>query len=178
MQNFRRAKFEWHSAISFGPLGPGLVENCNGCDFTTAPGFVEPTVLGLLTAGGPRASPTQSRKIFLKPVGEGLKVNRPKAERSHPGVCPSRGPVWDRPLRKERTAINRPKAFTLGGRCRANARRMRGQVATHFVGADPCGRPWRSPHPVGRGLLDAPRTSAGRSRTGPYVKNRRFLDTP
>ena len=90
LQCFRRAKFEWHSAISFGPLGPGLVENCNGCDFTTAPGFVEPTVLGLLTAGGPRASPTQSRKIFLKPVGEGLKVNRPKAERSHPGVCPSR----------------------------------------------------------------------------------------
>ena len=31
---------------------------------------------------------------------------------------------------------------------------------------------------VGRGLLDAPRTSEGRSGTGPYVKNRRFLDTP
>ena len=24
------------------------------------------------------------------PVGRGLKVNRPKAERSHPGVCPRR----------------------------------------------------------------------------------------
>ena len=101
-------------------------------------------------------SPTQIRKSFLKTVGEGLKVNRPKAERSHPGVCPSRGPVWDRPLRKERTAINRPKAFTLGGRCRANARRMRGQVATHFVGADPCGRPWRSLHPVGREKVNCP----------------------
>ena len=31
---------------------------------------------------------------------------------------------------------------------------------------------------VGRGLLDAPRTSAGRPVSGPYVKNRRFLDTP
>ena len=35
-------------------------------------------------------SPTQIRKSFLKTVGEGLKVNRPKAERSHPGVCPRR----------------------------------------------------------------------------------------
>ena len=43
-----------------------------------------------ILAGGPRASPTQTRKFFLKPVGEGLKVNRPKAERSHPGVCPRR----------------------------------------------------------------------------------------
>ena len=31
---------------------------------------------------------------------------------------------------------------------------------------------------VGRGLLDAPCTSAGRPVSGPYVKNRRFLDTP
>ena len=40
--------------------------------------------------GGPRASPTHS---FLNFVGEGLKANRPKAERSHPEVCPSR-PWW------------------------------------------------------------------------------------
>ena len=26
---------------------------------------------------------------FLNSVGKGLKVNRPKAERGHPGVCPS-----------------------------------------------------------------------------------------
>ena len=106
--DFRRTKSEWLSASPFGPLGPGLVENCNGCDFTTAPGFVEPTVLGLLTAGGPRASPTQSRKIFLKPVGEGLKVNRPKAERSHPGVCPL--PPFSRngPLSAVGAAISRP----------------------------------------------------------------------
>ena len=54
-------------------------------------------------AGGPRASPTHS---FLNFVGEGLKANRPKAERSHPEVCPSRpwrlpsfsGPASVRPL--------------------------------------------------------------------------------
>ena len=27
---------------------------------------------------------------FLNSAGEELKVNRPKAERGHPGVCPSR----------------------------------------------------------------------------------------
>ena len=84
------------------------------------------------------------------------------------------GPVWDRPLRKERTAINRPKAFTLGGRCRANARRMRGQVATHFVGADPCGRPWRSLHPVGRGLLDAPLLDVAKKVVGAAHRAARF----
>ena len=57
-----------------------------------------------IPAGGPRASPTQSRKSFLRTVGEGLKVNRPKAERSHPGVCSSREPDSVRPLRKEGTA--------------------------------------------------------------------------
>ena len=58
-----------------------------------------------------------------------------------------------------------------GGRCRANARRMRGQVATHFVGrlsaarfgnflppsvGAPCGRPWRSLNPVGREKVNCP----------------------
>ena len=161
-------------AIPFGPLGPGLPKIT--VDATPFPRLGLPSKRSRSVFW--RFLYPNSERVSLKPVGEGLKVNRPKAERSHPGVCPSRGPVWDRPLRKERTAINRPKVFHLGGRCRANARRMRGQVATHFVGADPCGRPWRSLHPVGRGLLDAPRTSAGRSRTGPYVKNRRFLDTP
>ena len=28
--------------------------------------------------------------VSCYPVGRGLKVNRPKAERSHPGVCPRR----------------------------------------------------------------------------------------
>ena len=56
--------------------------------FTDAPGFAEPTPPVRILTGGPRASPTQFRKVFLRTVGEGLKVNRPKAERSHPGVCP------------------------------------------------------------------------------------------
>ena len=64
-------------------------------------------------AGGPRASPTHVWKSFLNFVGEGLKANRPKAERSHPEVCPSRpwrlpsfsGPASVRPLRKEGTAL-------------------------------------------------------------------------
>ena len=42
------------------------------CGSTTAPGFAKQTVPGPLTAGGPRASPTQTRKFSLKPVGEGL----------------------------------------------------------------------------------------------------------
>ena len=56
--------------------------------FTDTPGFAEPTLPVRILTGGPRASPTQFRKVFLRTVGEGLKVNRPKAERSHPGVCP------------------------------------------------------------------------------------------
>ena len=56
--------------------------------FTDTPGFAEPTPPVRILTGGPRASPTQFRKVFLRTVGEVLKVNRPKAERSHPGVCP------------------------------------------------------------------------------------------
>ena len=70
--------------------------------FTDTPGFAEPTPPVRILTGGPRASPTQFRKVFLRTVGEGLKVNRPKAERSHLGVCPSRGPASVQPLRKQR----------------------------------------------------------------------------
>ena len=51
--------------------GPWVCKNCRWCSFTTAPGFAELTVLGLLTAGAPRGSPTQKWKVFSKPVGEG-----------------------------------------------------------------------------------------------------------
>ena len=52
-------------------------------------------------------------------------MNRPKAERSHPGVCPSRGPVWDRPLRRGRTVIALRRARPPGRAAPAacNARR-------------------------------------------------------
>ena len=92
------------------PLGAWVGKILILLRFTDAPGFAEPTPPVRILTGGPRASPTQFRKVFLRTVGEGLKVNRPKAERSHPGVCPRRrssernpltgGPVWDRPLRR------------------------------------------------------------------------------
>ena len=40
--------------------------------------------------GRPKGLPYSPPEGFLRTVGEGLEVNRPKAERSHPGVCPSR----------------------------------------------------------------------------------------
>ena len=70
------------------PLGAWVVQICCWCSFRTAPEYAEPTLPVRILTGGPRASPTQFRKVFLRTVGEGLKVNRPKAERSHPGVCP------------------------------------------------------------------------------------------
>ena len=73
-----------------GPQGPCVRKICFWCGPAFAPEFAEPTLPLRILAGAPRGSPTQKRKAFLKPVGEGLKVNRPKAERSHPGVCPSR----------------------------------------------------------------------------------------
>ena len=76
--------------------------------FTDTPGFAELTPPVRILTGGPRASPTQFRKVFLRTVGEGLKVNRPKAERSHPGVCPL--PPFSRngPLSAVGAAISRP----------------------------------------------------------------------
>ena len=44
-KHFRRAKSEWLSAISSGPLGPGFLENWSWCDSTTAPGVDGPTCL-------------------------------------------------------------------------------------------------------------------------------------
>ena len=70
------------------PLGAWVGKILILLRFTDAPGFAEPTVAVRILTGGPRASPTQFRKVFLRTVGEGLKVNRPKTERSHPGVCP------------------------------------------------------------------------------------------
>ena len=70
------------------PLGAWVGKILILLRFTDAPGFAEPTPPVRILTGGPRASPTQFRKVFLRTVGEGLKVNRPKAERSHPGVCP------------------------------------------------------------------------------------------
>ena len=78
-----------------GPQGPCVRKICFWCGPASAPEFAEPTLPVRILAGGPRASPTQIRECSSYFVGEGLKVNRPKAERSHPGVCPSRrSPEW------------------------------------------------------------------------------------
>ena len=49
-------------------------------------------VTSWLAPGGspPKGLPTQTRRVLLRFVGRGLEVNRPKAERSHPEVCPRR----------------------------------------------------------------------------------------
>ncbi len=75
--------------------------------------------------GGSMWPPAYPIPKEFRTVGEGLKVNRPKAERSHPGVCPSRGPVWDRPLRRGRTVIALRRARPPGRAAPAacNARR-------------------------------------------------------
>ena len=96
------------------PLGAWVVQICCWCSFRTAPEYAEPTLPVRILTGGPRASPTQFRKVFLRTVGEGLKVNRPKAERSHLGVCPSRGPASVQPLRKQR---GRDQIRRRGGPC-------------------------------------------------------------
>ena len=96
------------------PLGAWVGKILILLRFTDAPGFAEPTPPVRILTGGPRASPTQFRKVFLRTAGEGLKVNRPKAERSLPGMCPSRGPASVQPLRKQR---GRNQIRRRGGPC-------------------------------------------------------------
>ena len=119
LQCFRRAKFEWLSAVQSGPLGPGIPKIETNAVPVPRLALLSRGSLVRIPAGGPRASPTQFRKNFLRVVGEGLKVNRPKAERSHPGVCLSRRPVWDRPLRPRRDDFS---ASRRGGRPHPPAR--------------------------------------------------------
>ena len=47
--------------------------------------------------GRPLDLPHPIPEDFLRTVGEGLKVNRPKVERNHPEVCPSRRSKIRRP---------------------------------------------------------------------------------
>ena len=167
-ENFRRAKSEWLSAVQSGPLGPGIpkietnavpvlrlalpsrwrlvlgrrarppgraafgwLKKCRRGD---TPG--RPAPMG--SAGGPRASPTQFRKTFLKPVGEGL---------APPDVPRYGGPVWDRPLQKDRNA------------------------STFSVGAGVLTRPLLRGSPfVGCGLPDAPSLRKSRNGTGYAVR--------
>ena len=119
-------------AIPSGPTGGLSLQNLEHLRFKICAWLCRTNDTGVNPGGRPKglpyAKPKPSRFIVFI-VGEGLKVNRPKAERSHPGVCPSRGPVWDRPLRKDR------------------------YVSTSAVGAGALTRPlWRGTPFVGRGL--------------------------
>ena len=110
-------------------------------------------------AGVPRGSPTQTRRVFLRFVGEGttplIKGRWPEGPEGI-GNCPSRriseislclaGRSGTGPCDKGRmasgytvgAAISRPKAFPLsGGRCRAHAGRIR-------VGSGMAGTPQRA----------------------------------
>ena len=75
---------------------------------------------GAVDGGRPKGLPYPNSEVLLKT--------------RRGGACSSRGPVWDRPLRKERIrsvircrggSTPRPTAFPFRGRCRAYARRMR-----------------------------------------------------
>ena len=51
LQHFRRAKSEWLVSIPAGPLGPGRMENCGGCNSTAAPSLAEHVIAGPSSAG-------------------------------------------------------------------------------------------------------------------------------
>ena len=101
-----------------------------GCNSCSAPGLAEQTPRCVFWRS-PRGSPTQTRKVSLKSVGEGLKVNRPKAERSHPGVCPPAGRPVSGPYEKEGTASK-----STVGAARPSLPPSRGKVARPKVVTD------------------------------------------
>ena len=76
-------------------------------------------------AGGrPKGLPYPIPEGFLRTVGEGLEVNRTKAERSHPGVCPSR-PHLVLPSSVGREKVNCPEGAREAGLGHDSARRFR-----------------------------------------------------
>ena len=140
--------------IQSGPLGPGIPKIETNAVPVPRLALLSRGSLVRIPAGGPRASPTQFRKNFLRVVGEGLKVNRPKAERSHPGVCLSRRPVWDRPLRSRRDGFSTSRR---GGCPHPPAR-----VQTRGCRGDPCGRPCRIRNQASLSFAEAARWAARR----------------
>ena len=120
MQNFRRAKSGALACVliraHWGPgwakfaagavqeLRLGLlsqlagIETCRarrlGAPLRSAVGagaLTRPPFWETRPGGRPKGLPYERYgTVSVENVGEGLKVNRPKAERSHPGVCPSR----------------------------------------------------------------------------------------
>ena len=87
---FRRAKFEWLSAIPSGPLGPGFAKIRARCGSITAPGFFQPTLPVRILAGRSGTGPYEGVKPFSSfAVGAG-----PRPARS--SLPPSRGKVAGR----------------------------------------------------------------------------------
>ena len=68
-ENFRRAKFEWQSKFPPGHWALGL-QKLPLVRFNLCAWVSQPTAPVRILAGAPRASPTQSQKIFLRIVGE------------------------------------------------------------------------------------------------------------
>ena len=69
-ENFRRTKFEWQSKFPPGHWALGL-QKLPLVRFNLCAWVSQPTAPVRILAGAPRASPTQSEKIFLRIVGEG-----------------------------------------------------------------------------------------------------------
>ena len=94
-KHFRRAKSEWLSAISSGPLGPGFLENWSWCDSTTAPGVAEPTCLvrntGYLNPP-PSGAPSPLGEGVTRSVTDEVSGQRPPAAGLGPAPTRKMGP--------------------------------------------------------------------------------------
>ena len=64
LQHFRRAKSEWLVSIPAGPLGPGRMENCVGCNSTAAPSLAEQVIAGPSSSGRSGTGPYERRDSF------------------------------------------------------------------------------------------------------------------
>ena len=64
LQHFRRAKSERLVSIPAGPLGPGWMENCGGCNSTAAPSLAEQVIAGPSSSGRSGTGPYERRDSF------------------------------------------------------------------------------------------------------------------
>ena len=64
LQHFRRAKSERLVSIPAGPLGPGWMENCGGCNSTAAPSLAEQVIAGPSSSGRSGTGPYERRNSF------------------------------------------------------------------------------------------------------------------
>ena len=64
LQHFQRTKSEWLVSIPAGPLGPGRMENCGGCNSTAAPSLAEQVIAGPSSSGRSGTGPYERRDSF------------------------------------------------------------------------------------------------------------------